>query len=56
MFSFAPLPVAEIGRSGFFTLLQDQELLQNQKQDLLQNQKQDLLPVSEAPVLAGAPV
>ena len=33
---------SEIGRSGFFTLLQDQELLQNQKQDLL--------PVSEAPV------
>ena len=39
---------AEIGQSGFFMVLQDQKLLQNQKQDLL--------PVSEAPVQAGAPV
>ena len=35
-------PESEIDRSGFFTLLQDQELVQNQKQKLL--------PVSEAPV------
>ena len=40
--------VTVIDRSGFFMLLQDQKLLQNQKQDLL--------PVSEAPVKAEASV
>ena len=39
---------AVIDRSGFFTLLQDQKLLQNQRQKLL--------PDSEAPVQAEAPV
>ena len=43
-----PIPVAEIDRSRFLPLLQDQKLLQNQKQKLL--------PDTEAPVHAGATV
>ena len=43
-----------IDRSGFFALLQDQKLLQNQKQNLLPDSEASVQ--AEAPVQTGAPV